>query len=76
MAEFVRILGENKMANGNAGNGDQLARGSTKASYLSNESGKITDDAWSKAFDDLDIEKFKKEGMPKVKGTPKTSDLG
>lgn len=58
-----------------AGSGDKLARGAVKASYLTTEK-KITQKKWDDMFGDFDPEKFQREGMPKVKGTPKTSNLG
>jgi len=51
------------------GGGDKLARGAVRATFLTNESNKITQSAWDKAFNDFEPEQFKKEGMPKVKGT-------
>lgn len=58
-----------------AGSGDKLARGAVKASYLTTEK-KISQEKWDEMFGDFDPEKFKKEGMPKVKGDPKKSNLG
>ena len=58
-----------------AGSGDKLARGAVKASYLTTEK-KISAKTWDDIFKDFDAEKFQREGMPKVKGTPKTSRLG
>ena len=59
-----------------AGSGDKLARGANKASYLVSEDKRISQKKWDEMFGDFDPEKFKKEGMPKVKGIPKTSNLG
>lgn len=58
-----------------AGSGDRLARGAVSASYLTTEK-PITKKKWDDMFKDFDPEKFQKEGMPKVKGTPKSSTLG
>lgn len=58
-----------------AGSGDRLARGAVSASYLTTEK-KISDKKWDDIFKDFDPEKFQRDGMPKVKGTPKTSNLG
>ena len=40
------------------GSGDKLARGAVKAVYSTTEGG-ITQDAWSKAFDDYNPEEFR-----------------
>ena len=56
------------------GNGDKLARGAVRASFLTNESNNITQDRWNKAFDDFDPEAFQeKESASRVKieGAPK-----
>jgi hypothetical protein len=59
-----------------AGSGDKLARGASKASYIVTEDKRVSQEKWDDMFKDFDPEKFKKEGMPKVKGTPKTTNLG
>ncbi len=65
------------MANGNAGNGDRLASGrSQKATYLVAEGKRISQKDWDTMFEGFDPEKFKKEGLPKVKGTKATTNLG
>ena len=59
-----------------AGSGDKLARGARKASYLVAEDKRISQEKWDRMFNDFDPEKFKKEGLPKVKGTPAETNLG
>lgn len=59
-----------------AGSGDKLARGNVRATYLVSEDKRISQDKWDDMFRDFDPEKFKKEGLPKVKGTPKSTNLG
>jgi hypothetical protein len=59
-----------------AGSGDKLARGAIKATYLVSEDKRISQKKWDEMFEGFDPEKFKKDGMPKVKGEAATPDLG
>lgn len=59
-----------------AGSGDKLARGAVRATFLVRDEKTISQKKWDAMFEDFDPEKFKKEGMPKVKGKPADSDLG
>ena len=54
------------------GSGDKLARGAVRASYSTTEGG-VTQDAWSKAFDDFNPEEFK--NAPN-KSSQRSSDAG
>jgi hypothetical protein len=50
------------------GNGDRLARGASKASFLTNENNNISQATWDKAFEDLDTKAFiEKEPASRVK---------
>jgi hypothetical protein len=50
------------------GGGDRLARGAVRASFLTNESNKITQATWDAAFDNLDTKAFvEKEPASRVK---------
>jgi hypothetical protein len=42
------------------GSGDRLARGASKAQFMTTEGG-ITENKWAQAFDNFDAEKFKNE---------------
>lgn len=58
------------------GSGDKLARGARRAIYLVRDEATIAQEKWDAMFKDFDPEEFKKKGMPKVKGTPATPNLG
>lgn len=50
-----------------AGSGDRLARGMTRAQFMTTEGG-ISQDKWSQAFDDFDPEKFKNDAIKERSG--------
>lgn len=54
------------------GSGDKLARGAARATYSTTEGG-ITQDVWSKAFDDYNPEEFKNAPS---KSSQRSSDAG
>jgi len=55
-----------------AGSGDKLARGAVRAQFMTTEGG-ISDKKWNDIFGDFDPEKFKREGLPKIKGEKENS---
>ena len=59
-----------------AGSGDALARGAIRVTYTVRDEKTISQKKWDEMFKDFDAEKFKKEGLPKVKGEPATPELG
>lgn len=59
-----------------AGSGDALARGAIRVTYTVRDEKTISQKKWDDMFKDFDPEEFKKNGMPKMKGTKPASSLG